>query len=160
MWSNLYFGLKFAHFAGQILWTFMWLQTRNCNNVILATIGIIHGFLSIIGFVVFLIINILKKNSTTAKCWRQLYIISIALMIICYILSFVVEPSLGSCANGLLFVKTYQKFGLIELISPILLLVFLNTEMGDPRDTILKEGIKKVHGNTTNYQGITIDDTN
>ena len=54
----------------------------------------------------------------------------------------------------------YQKFGLIEIISPILLLMFLNTEMGDPRDRMLKEEIKNFGKGQRDNMGFVIDDTN
>lgn len=96
MYCNLYFGLKFVHFGGGIFWTFLWLQALSCGNVLLAFIGIIHGVLSVFGFVVFVIMNMIKKNSMTAKCWRQLYILSIVVLLLCYILSFIAEGTLSN----------------------------------------------------------------
>lgn len=112
MWCNLYFGLKFAHFACNIVWTFLWLQSLRCNNVFVAIIGVTHGFLSVTGLVCFVVLNFMRKNKFTALCWRQLYAISIFLMIFCYIVSFIGESSSTNCQGSKFFMLTYQKYGI------------------------------------------------
>jgi hypothetical protein len=82
--------------------------------------------------------SVLRKNANTAKFWKQIYAFSVALMLFCFVVSLVATSSSRSCGSSEMFILTYQKFGAIEIISPILLLIFLNTEMGDPRETIVK----------------------
>jgi uncharacterized membrane protein YkvI len=82
--------------------------------------------------------SVLRKNANTAKFWKQIYAFSIALMLFCFIVSLIATSSGKSCGTADMFILTYQKFGAIEIISPVLLLIFLNTEMGDPREIIVK----------------------
>lgn len=160
MWANLYFGLKYINFGSNILWTFLWLQAWSCSNILIGFIGIIHGVLAVLGLIIFLVLNIMKKNNKTAKCYKYLYTASIILLIFSYIVCWIAEPTTTSCQAGQFFVLAYQKFGLIEIISPILLLMFLNTEMGDPRDRMLKEEIKNFGKGQRDNMGFVIDDTN
>lgn len=111
MWCNLYFALKFAHLGCNIVWAVFWIQCSFCNHIILFLIGIIHLLLSITGIISFIIMNFMKKTSRTAKLWKQLYVISILLMIVCYATSFVGEPTSKDCLPAHLFFLTYQKFG-------------------------------------------------
>ena len=50
-------------------------------------IGFIHGILAIVGVMSFIVLSLMKKNSKTAQYWRNIYIVSIILMIFCYILA-------------------------------------------------------------------------
>lgn len=107
MWRNLYFVLKFAHLGCNIVWTIFWLQFVQCGHAIASVIGVIHAILSLVGLISFIILSIMKKTTTTAKCWRQLYIISIILMIVCYAISFVGKLFSGDCQAVKLFFLTY-----------------------------------------------------
>jgi hypothetical protein len=89
MWANLYFGLKYINFGSNILWCFLWVQSWECSCTLIGIIGVIHGLLSVVGVVVFLVLNLLKKNNTTAKCYKYLYTISIILLIFCYIICWI-----------------------------------------------------------------------
>lgn len=126
MWCNLYFALKFANLGCNLVWTFFWLQ-NSCSNAFVSMIGAIHGFLSIVGLLIFVIFNFIGKKTSTARFWKQIFFLSIVLMIFCYVLAFLAEGSASTCDGSHLFVLAYQKFGLIEIISPILLLIFMNT---------------------------------
>ena len=140
MWANIYFGLKYAHLGSNIVWTFMWFTAKSsCGQVIISIIASIHGILSITGLVSFIVMNMLKKTTCTAKGWKYLMIASIAAMLICYLLCILEFLVPKSCTDALFFTLSYKYFGLFELISPILCLVFLRLEMGDPRDLILKK---------------------
>ena len=142
MWANLYLGLKFAHFGSNIIWTFMWLEATHCHHFVIGFVGFTHGFFSLIGIVSFLIMNFMGKTQLTSKYWKYLYAISLFAMILCYLLVLIALPSSHTCSQTNLFAKTYQVFGLIEMVSPILLLIFLNTEFGDPRENIMKKEVK------------------
>lgn len=107
MWCNLYFALKFAHFACNIMWTFLWIKSLGCGNIFVAIIGVVHGFLSAAGLGCFVILNFMKKTKLTALCWKQLYAFSIFLMIFCYIVSFIGEPSTHHCQESRFFMLTY-----------------------------------------------------
>lgn len=139
MMFNLYFVLKYAHFGCNVVWTYMWLAGNECNHLIVSVIGIIHGLLAVAGLVSFVVMNLMKKTTLTSKCWKQFYVISIFMMIFCYILIWIAASTDQSCASSQLFIRSYQIFGLLELLSPLLLLIFLNTELGDPRDMVLKK---------------------
>jgi hypothetical protein len=89
MYSNLYFALKFINMGSNILWTAFWMQSSFCNNIFMTTIGFIHGLLSAVGLVGFVIMNLLRKSTVTAKSWKQIYIVSIVLMFFCYVISFI-----------------------------------------------------------------------
>ena len=127
MWCHMYFGLKFANLGCNIVWSIFWIKSSYCGNAFVAIIGAIHCILSVVGLISFVILNFAGKNTKTAKFWKQIFFISVALMLFCYVLSFLAEGSASSCAPSHLFVLTYQKFGFLEIISPILLLIFLNT---------------------------------
>lgn len=150
MWCNLYFSLKFAHLGCNVIWTIFWIQCAFCGHILIGMIGIIHVVLSLIGLICFVVMNFMKKTSKTAKMWKQLYILSIILMIVCYVASFIGEPTSKDCMPGHLFFLTYQKFGAVEIISPVLLLMFLHTEMGDPRDNIMNREVKVFGRNRQN----------
>lgn len=120
MWSNLYFSLKFLNLGCNIIWSFMWFIENSESNAIPSLIAVVHGLISILNFCSLNAMNFMRKNETTAYCWRYIYIFSILMMAICYILIFVVNIDS-------IFVETYKKLGWMELISPILLLGFLNT---------------------------------
>ncbi len=111
MYNNLYFALKFINLGSNIVWTAFWLQSSFCNNIFVTTIGFIHGLLSIVGLVGFIIMNLLRKNTVTAKSWKQIYIVSIVLMLFCFVVSFIGEGSANSCGPAKMFLLTYQKFG-------------------------------------------------
>ena len=88
MWTNLYFGLKYAHLGSNIIWTFMYFGAKaSCGQILIILIACIHGFISIIGFITFVFLKILKKTSFTAKCWKYIIIMSIILMFFCYLMA-------------------------------------------------------------------------
>lgn len=127
MVSNMYFGLKFAHFGCNIMWTFLWIQCMGCYNIFVTVIGVIHGILSIFGLLCFIVMNLMRKSRQTAKFWKQIYAISIVLMIFCYIISFLGGISVGGCEQSSFFMLTYQKYGIFEIIGALLLLCYMNS---------------------------------
>jgi hypothetical protein len=133
MYFNLYFSLKFANLGCNIVWTAFWIQSSYCGSIFIAAIGFIHGVLSALGLLSFIVMSVLRKSTTTAKFWKQIYVVSIALMVFCFVIALIATSSSRSCGSEEMFVLTYQKFGAIEIVSPVLLLIFLHTEMGDPR---------------------------
>lgn len=141
MVANMYFGLKFAHFGCNILWTFLWIQSSSCHNIFVVAIGLIHGILSIFGLLCFVVMNLMRKSRQTARFWKQIYAVSILLMVLCYIISFLGGITVG-CEQSRFFMLTYQKYGIFEIIGTILLLFFMNSEMGDPRDNIVQASVK------------------
>lgn len=126
MVSNMYFGLKFAHFGCNIMWTFLWIQSLNCYNIFVTAIGLIHGILSVFGLLCFIVMNLMRKSRQTARFWKQIYAVSILFMILCYLISFLGGISSG-CEQSRFFMLTYQKYGLFEIIGTMLLLCFMNS---------------------------------
>lgn len=127
MVANMYFGLKFAHFGCNIMWTFLWIQSSSCNNFFVLAIGVIHGILSIFGLLCFIVMNLMRKSRQTARFWKQIYAVSIFLMILCYLMSFLGGISVGDCEQGRFFMLTYQKYGIFEIIGTVLLLCYMNS---------------------------------
>lgn len=140
MWTNLYFGLKYAHLGCNLVWTFLYFtEHQKCGQFLILLIACIHGILSIIGMIMFLILKFLRKTSVTAKGWKVLMGSSIVLMLVCYLLCILELILPDKCEDASYFINSYKFYGLVELISPILLLIFLQTEAGDPREFILKK---------------------
>lgn len=140
MWANLYFGLKYAHLGSNIVWTFMFFgESNGCGQVLIAIIASIHGVISVIGLITFVVLKILRKTTCTAKCWKYIISISIICMLFCYLLCILELLVPLKCQKASYFINSYKIYGLIELVSPILLLIFLKTEVGDPRDHIVKK---------------------
>ena len=113
MMFNLYFVLKFAHFGSNIVWTFMWAQASNCHHFLVTLVGVVHGLLSVLALISFLVMNLMGKTTLTSKCWKQFYGISIAMMIVCYLVVILAIPSSHSCSNTAMFVGTYKFYGMI-----------------------------------------------
>jgi hypothetical protein len=150
MWSNLYFSLKFAHFGSNIVWFIIWILGGSCDGLLITLVAVIHGLLSVTGFLLFIVNKIMKKTSFTAKMWKAFACISLFLMIFCYILILFDLMGDALCEQEEFFKKNYQVFGLIEILSPILILIFLRVEDGDPRQQLIKnheEVFQKLHQN-------------
>ena len=139
MWTNLYLGIKFAHFGSNIVWPLMWfMEINTCGSKFLSFIAIVHAVFSVIGFLTFVVLHLMSKSSFTASCWRKITIISIVMMVICYLVILLFLLIAPECNSVSYFVISYQRFGLIELLSPILILMFMRTESGDPREKVIK----------------------
>ena len=139
MFCNLYIGLKYAHLGSNIVWSFMWLEGSQCHHFLITFVGFTHALISLLGLISFVLMSLLRKTEATAKCWRKFYGISLLAMLFCYLLVLLGLPSTHNCPQTTLFAETYKYFGIIEMLSPILLLMFLNTEFGDPRRSFLKK---------------------
>lgn len=113
MMFNLYFVLKYAHFGCNIVWAFLWAAGINeCQHFGVSLVGFLHGFLSVMGLVSFLVMNLMKKTSVTSKGWKQFYVISIIIMVFSYLLILLSSLSDISCPSTNLFVKSYRIFGI------------------------------------------------
>ena len=83
---DIYSVLKFAHLGSNAVWTFLWFNAKNsCGQVIIFTIASIHGILSLIGFVVFIVLRIFGKTENTNQ-WKYIIIVSIFSMLFCYLI--------------------------------------------------------------------------
>ena len=134
MWANLYFALKYAHLGSNVVWTFMWIIGGSfCAHGLIALIASIHGLLSISGLVIFIVMIFLRKTSFTEKIWKYLMIFSIGAMLFCFLMCIFELLIPENCQNVSHFRSSYKIFGLIEVISPVLLIIFLKTDVGDPR---------------------------
>ena len=140
MWANLYFALKYAHLGSNVVWTFMWMIGGNfCAHGLIAMIACIHGILSISGLVIFIGLKFFRKTSFTEKVWKYLMILSIGAMLFCFLMCIFELLIPEKCQNVSHFRQSYKIFGLIEVLSPVLLIIFLKTDVGDPRELILKK---------------------
>jgi hypothetical protein len=127
MYANLLFALKFINFGSNIAWTFMWILNWNCDSKMVGLIGFIHGMLSLMNLFLLLGTKIVGKNSCSAKLWRTFTFVSIVILLICYLLTLLNFFSIGGCLKSNYIILIYQRYGLIELICPILLLIFLRS---------------------------------
>ena len=51
------------------------------------------------------------------------------MMLLCYLLILQGRAIPASCSSAKLFQKTYLEYGLVELVSPLLLLIFVQEEL-------------------------------
>jgi hypothetical protein len=136
MWINVYSGLKFAHLGANILWVFMWVAIQGCSGFIVSIIGILHLAFSLAGFLLFVVLKFLKKTSLATKVWKGVFVGSIVAMASCFLLALIATLFPSSCSNY--FFTCYRIFGVLELLSPLLALLFLRFEIGDPREKIIQ----------------------
>jgi NADH:ubiquinone oxidoreductase subunit K len=151
MYVNLLFALKFANFGCNFAWAAFWLlSSQQCGSFFVAVIGFVHLLLSVVGLIAFAVTNALRKNIVTANFWKYGFVVSIVAMALCFVVSLIAAGASRGCGPASLFILTYQKFGAVEVVSPVLLLAFLNTEMGDPRTHIMKDGARVFVGGREN----------
>ena len=88
----------------------MCFSARNsCGQVIVFIIACIHGVLSIVGAVVFIG---LKMFEITENTKRNIIIISIFGMTICYLICVIELFVSQECTDGLFFISSYKIYGL------------------------------------------------
>lgn len=128
MASTLYFSLKYAHFGSNIVWFLMWLFGETCVSIPVTLVAVIHGLLSFTGFLLFIINKFQRKTSFSAKLWKVFTCVSVTLMIVCYLIILFGLIGGPSCQSAEFFKKNYEIYGLLEIVSPILILIFLKGE--------------------------------
>jgi hypothetical protein len=91
-------------------------------------IALIHGMLSLTGMVLLILNKFLKKTSLTAKIWRAFTFVSLIAMVFCYVVVLFGLLAGKSCESAEFFKKVYELYGIIEIVSPGLILIFLKSE--------------------------------
>ena len=134
-------GIKCLNSGGSLFWAAFWLLNRDVgircvqgvdvNDII----SLIHLLFFVISTFTFFYGKYCNKTYASAKCWRWIVFISWLAMIACYV-SVIIGEALASspeCVLGNYFLQLYKYYGWIEIILPILLLMFVRVEKGDPR---------------------------
>jgi len=73
------------------------------------------------------------KFSLITELWKLITLISVFVMILCYLILLIGLVDGETCVDAKFIDKVYERYGILEIISPILILVFLRGEKGDPR---------------------------
>lgn len=138
MISNLFIVLKYLHFGSNIVWCFIWIATFDCHRVDFAIVSVIHMVLSFVNLVALFLYRWYGKSKGIVQFWKTSCVCSIFLMLLCYLVVLLGLTQEDLCQNGQFFAELYERYGLFELISPLLVMAFLRNESGDPRETKIK----------------------
>lgn len=139
-------GIKCLNSGGSLFWAAFWLLNRDqgvrCTEGVDINdiISLVHLLFFTISICTFLYVKFCSKTYASAKCWRWIVFISWLAMIGCYV-SAVITGLLTSnveCMLGNYFLQLYRYYGWIELVLPLLLLMFVRLEKGDPRGLFYK----------------------
>lgn len=125
MVSNLFIVLKFLHFGSNILWFFLWLTSTKCDRVDFAIVGLVHAVLSVLNAATLLLYRWYGKTKGIVQFWKTLCVCSIFLMVLCYLIVLLGLTQEDSCQKGEFFAVVYERYGLFEIISPLLVTAFL-----------------------------------
>ena len=125
MCLNLYTALRFGHCGANILWTGIWAiaDTETKDNT--RIIGLFHVFVSLIVVMVLAIIGTMGKIKPSTVIWRScIKIVSICLF---FIWMYSLITNKDDYNGESLYKNAYIKLGLLEILSPVLYLFFMNT---------------------------------
>jgi hypothetical protein len=76
---------------------------------------------------------VLGSSRFLAGKWRGLTLASIVVLVVCYLLVLLGQQQVVKCPSLNYFFHIYTKVGLLELVPPILLLIFVREGHPDPR---------------------------
>lgn len=133
MISNLFIVLKFLHFGSNIVWLFIWVGGIECARFDSDMVVTIHSLLSLVNIITLFLYRIYGKTLGIVRFWKTLCVASLFLMLFCYLVVLIGADSPGNCHEGRFFTKLYLRYGLFELVSPLLAILFVRNESGDPR---------------------------
>lgn len=141
MAGDLFIVLKYLHFGSNLVWLAIWYsaEANHCSRVNHALIAFIHAILSVLNCSSILISKLLGNLFSHNSHWRTLTSISLFMMLVCYLLILVDGPIQPECHSSKFMQKTYIGYGLLEMLSPLLLLIFLREEVRDLRDNDFKQ---------------------
>lgn len=132
MQANLYLGLRWTHCGANLIWVALWfLQPvpRPSNTM---AIGLVHAVIAGASALALLAMEAAGRGKTFIDIWQTLVKISMVGLAISWAYSALQYWKIEG--QGHLFVSVYFKYGLVELVSPLLYLIFVNVEQGDPRE--------------------------
>lgn len=108
-----------------------------CDEVVLAdVIGWVHFGVLLIAIPVLTVLKLMYKTSGTVRVWRVLAFGSLVAMVLCYVLAVfgrVHEGRIGEnlCTFKRFMLAVYARHGWIEILPPLLLMIFVRLERGD-----------------------------
>ena len=115
MLGDLFLVLKYLHFGCDLVWTFLWylLALGKCSQVFVEIVGVIHVLLGLVNFFTFFSGSVFGSNSFLAKRWKLLTLVSIFMMMLCYLVVLVGEQQVIHCSSLKYFLQLYMRFGLL-----------------------------------------------
>ena len=115
MLGDLFLVLKYLHFGCNLVWTFLWylLALGKCSQVYVEIVGVIHVLLGLVNFFTFFSGYVFGSNSFLAKRWKLLTLVSIFMMMLCYLVVLVGEQQVIHCSSLKYFLQLYMRFGLL-----------------------------------------------
>ena len=130
---NLFPALRLAHCGANLSWSLLWLiadaETKENTRIL----GLSHGIMSLAGVAILGLVEALGKIKLSVMIWRYSIKLNIIGLFLAWIYS-LTAPADDQEAKGVyLYNNAYAKLGLGEILSPLLYLVFMNVEQGDPR---------------------------
>lgn len=129
---NLFPALRLAHCGANLSWTLLWLiadaETKENTRIL----GLSHGIMSLAGVAVLGLVEALGKIKLSVMIWRYSIKLNIIGLFLVWIYS-LTAPADQEAKGLYLYNNAYAKLGLGEILSPLLYLVFMNVEQGDPR---------------------------
>ena len=130
MSGDFYRTIKYTYFGSNIVWTAIWysLMVGSCSQIWDGSIGFIQAILSLANFMVLLSGICLGNTCFLARQWRWLTLSSFIGQIMCYLIALLGKQQVIKCPSLVYFMNMYTIYGLVELILPLLLLIFLDNE--------------------------------
>ena len=107
------------------MWFFLWTATLECMRIDIDLIAIIHAVLAVINVCTLFIYKMVGKSAGIVRFWKSMCIVSIFMMVFCYLIVLIGLTAKSKCQESILFDKTYMIYGPFELLSPILIMIFL-----------------------------------
>lgn len=133
MWMNLFPALRLAHCGANLSWSLLWLIADADTKENTRILGLSHGIMSLAGVAILGLVEALGKIKLSVMIWRYSIKLNIVGLFLVWIYS-LTAPADDQEAKGVyLYNNAYAKLGLGEILSPLLYLVFMNIEQGDPR---------------------------
>lgn len=138
MWGPLYLMLKYLHFGSNLTWVFIWFEGVQCLRSYEVFIVLVHVAMSVANGVTLLAYRFYGRETGIVRCWRALNIICTILMLLCWLCALVSGFAYEDCPEARYMQRAYQRYGVFEIFPPLLILIFLRNENGDPRAIWIK----------------------
>lgn len=105
---------------------------KSYSSFYVTFVAFIHTLLSISNILFLAIVQTMGAGLASTNNWRIMVVSSIFLMILCYLVVLLGLQSHHGNGSIKFFLEAYKNCGLMELISPVLILVSMRGETKDP----------------------------
>jgi len=97
MVGTLFNVLKYLHFGSNITWVLVWIGALSCGSFLVGLIAMIHGMLCMLNTVFLIVYWCHGKYSSVVRFWRMIALLSLLLMLLCWLISVLGVIAHDSC---------------------------------------------------------------